>query len=1493
MSPSNVDSRIVDLGFNNKQFESGTKESLKSLETLKQSLNFDETSQSLKGLDAAGKKFSLKGIASGVEQISSRFSALGAVGFAVIQRLTNSAIDFGKKMMSQLTEPMRTGFEEYETQMNAIQTVLANTESKGTTLEDVSAALNELNTYADKTIYNFTEMTRNIGTFTAAGVDLDTSTAAIKGIANLAAVSGSNSQQASTAMYQLSQALSSGTVKLMDWNSVVNAGMGGQVFQDALMETARVHGIAIDDMIEQRGSFRETLQEGWLSSEVLLETLSKFTGDLSREQLLSMGYAEDQIDGILRLGQTANDAATKVKTLTQLQDTLKEAMQSGWTKTWELIVGDFEESKELFTYISDTFGAMIGESADARNSMLEDWKRFAGREALVQSLKNTIEGLMSIMTPVREAFREIFPPMTGMQLASLTIKFMKLTERLKISGETSDKIKRIFTGIFSLFKVGAKIVGVIATAFLNFGKWISGTIKITRALSGKEGLGFLDWLANIGDKLAGLDEAIDWEAFANGLRDALAQVFTHLTMFYEHVKKAFNFLKENIPPAVENIKQFGQSVKEEFSKAKEYIEGMIDPSVLQTITNFAAELKEKFLGLFNKTDVQKTGDFFKKIGDTLVQVAGILAKIGGAIIAGLINIGTTLGPVLKKAGGAIWDFVTNLFSGIGDMFKNADYEKIGEGIKLGLVGAIIWSIKGFIDSASGIFEGVADILEGVGDALQSWQMNLKAKTLLMIAAAIGILALSLIALSMVEAEKLAISLGIITGLFADLTLAMAGINKSGGGGAMASLQLIAMAIGITFLAIAMKKISEINPSALTQGILGIYLLTGALVAFTATMSKIKGKLAQSALGLLVFAGSLLALTGILQLIGNMDPVVLAQGLLGMGIILAELGAFLKLSDIDKMSATKGLGMLAMAGGILKLAKAVDMFGEMDTIDLIQGMIAIGLVLGELAIFAKLTAAQGPGFIQSAVAMMVMAYAMTVLSDVILELGSSDPMEVGQGLIAMGAALAVIALGLNAMTGTLPGSAALLIAAAALTIMLPVLQALGQMSLQEIGTALLALAGVFLVFGLAALLLAPVTPIIVVLAVALMALGAGLYLAGAGALAFSAAMAALAITGVAGATAIVAMVTILLTLIPIIIAALIGGLILFAQGIITATPMIGKALWALITMVLDLIAKAIPKLMKILTILLDALINLIVIKIPEFVEAVLSLLLQMLEKIVEYLPDFIQAGFDILISFLQGIRDNIADVVTVVSEIVVEFLGAVADNLPDIIQAGMDLIIAFIDGMAEAIDNNMQPLLDALGRLATAMIDGLVRGISAGYEAVKEALSGIINKAIDAIKKMLGIKSPSKVFADIASNIPEGMAVGIKKTASAVYKATEDLAKTTVDGFSGINAAIEDLMNVDENIEPVIRPIVDMTNIEDSQGIIDDVFNRSIALGTSIAKSQSVATGGLTVDKDGTIVNEGTNIKLVQNNYSPKALSRKELYRQTKNLMIPLKGLVKS
>ena len=457
-----IDEKVVEMRFDNKQFESNVATSMSTLEKLKKSLKLDGVSKGLEKINSAAKSNNLESLGDAANTVGLRFNAMYTMADQALRNITNRVQHTAESMVKALTiDPIMSGFKEYETQINAVQTIMANTSSKGTTLDQVNAALDELNKYADLTIYNFTEMTRNIGTFTAAGIDLDTSVSAIQGIANLAAVSGSTSQQASTAMYQLSQALAAGTVKLMDWNSVVNAGMGGQVFQDALKETARVHGIAIDKMIEEQGSFRETLSEGWITSEILTETLEKFTmaaeegseqWEKYKQSLMDTGYTEAQAESILKMANTATDAATKVKTFTQLWDTLKEAAQSGWTQTWEYIIGDFEEAKAFLTELHGFFSGIIEESASRRNNLIgevfsSNWEKLIGKinEAGVET------------SQFEDSIRKV---VGDNDLDSLIEKYGSIQKAAEEGAISSNTLKKALDGIGST-EAGTKISGFV------------------------------------------------------------------------------------------------------------------------------------------------------------------------------------------------------------------------------------------------------------------------------------------------------------------------------------------------------------------------------------------------------------------------------------------------------------------------------------------------------------------------------------------------------------------------------------------------------------------------------------------------------------------------------------------------------------------------------------------------------------------------------------------------------------------------------------------------------------------------------------------------------------------------------------------------------------------------------------------------------------------------------------------------------------------------
>ena len=533
-----IDEKIVKMRLENSDFESKARQTLSTL--LKLNRGVSDTPRS-------------SGMGNAIDNIASKFTNLGIIGITALQNITNKAVDAGLRIGRALTiTPVMDGFREYETKMGSIQTILANTSHKGTTLNDVTGVLDDLNHYADKTIYNFAEMTRNIGTFTAAGIDLKPAADSIKGIANLAAVSGSNSAQASTAMYQLSQAMAAGSVKLQDWNSVVNAGMGGKVFQNALIETAKVHGVNVDQMIKEEGSFRESLQRGWITTEVLTETLKKFTGELSESQLKSMGYTDKQIKDIIAMGQMATDAATKVRTITQLMDTVKEALGSGWAETWNLIIGDFEEATVLLTGINDVISGFVTKSSESRNNLVKGVKDLGGIKSAFNAIGNILKAVWSFLKPIGDGFRDIFPPITAKQITDAIKSFEQFTQELKLNESQMSNLRTFAKGLFSVLDAGLFIIKSVAKAFIGL---------IPKGTGGF----ILELAEGIGELLLSFSSGIK---SISGFNTGVGKTVGFLGALYNVAKKLVGGVISsifNVPPgalSLSNIfKEIGNSIK--------------------------------------------------------------------------------------------------------------------------------------------------------------------------------------------------------------------------------------------------------------------------------------------------------------------------------------------------------------------------------------------------------------------------------------------------------------------------------------------------------------------------------------------------------------------------------------------------------------------------------------------------------------------------------------------------------------------------------------------------------------------------------------------------------------------------------------------------------------------------------------------------------------------------------------------------------------------
>lgn len=1407
-----VDERVVEMRFDNKQFEQNIQTSLSSIDKLKRSLNLEGAAKGLETVNDAAQKCNMSPLTNAVETVRVRFSALEVMAITALQNITNSALAAGKNLVSAFTvDPIKSGFEEYETQINAVQTILANTSSKGTTLDQVNNALDELNHYADMTIYNFTEMTRNIGTFTAAGVDLDTSVAAIKGIANLAAVSGSNSQQASTAMYQLSQALAAGTVKLQDWNSVVNAGMGGQVFQDALKETAKVHGIAIDEMIKDEGSFRETLSKGWLTSDILTETLAKFTGDLNEDQLRTMGYADDQIKSIMEMGKTANDAATKVKTFTQLFDTLKEAAQSGWTQSWEIIVGDFEEAKELLTEVSDTFSAVINASADARNKMLQDWKDLGGRTMMIEAVKNVFEGLISVAKPVREAFNEIFPPMTGKQLAEITERIRDLTAKFKMGEESSKNLKNTFKSVFA-------VLDIVGQAF----KAVAGGVGELIGLFIPAGNGVLSLTGSFGEYLVKLDETVKkTDVFGKAVSTVVDIVNTAITF---------------VKTAGEKVKEFGKAAGEKF-----------DFPGFELFHSFLERVHDRMAQIGDGAGKMKSGVIvaFEMMGEALEKCK-------------FLKVMEVLWTAVKVIAGGIADAVGTMMGTLAEKLGNADFSGVLDILNSIAVGGIALSVSKFLKSVTepleglnNVLEGVTGILDGVRGCFEAYQTNLKAGTLLKIGAAIALLAGSIVAISLIDSDKLSASLGAITVLFANLLGAMAIFNKISsdtGKVSKACTAMIAMSVAVSILAGALKKVSDLDWGELARGLVGIAGLTTIVVASSKAMASGQKQVMKGATSLIIFGAAIKILASACKDLSKLQWDELGRGLTGVGVLFAEIAVFLRVAKFNGKMISTATGIVILAAAMKVLASACKDFGQMEWSEIGKGLAGIGGLLAELAIFTNLAGnakhvmstgvaliaigaamkifasavkdfgrlqwdeigrgltAMGGALAEVAIAvnlmpknmigigtgLVIVGGALEIIANCMSKFGGMQWDEIGRGLTVMGGALAELAISLNFMKGTLGGSAALLVASGALAVLAPVLSILGALSWEAIAKGLISIAGAFTIISVAGAVLTPLVPTILALSgafaligVGVLTIGAGLLAAGTGLSALAIGFTALATAGAAGATAIVAALTVIVTgiagLIPAVLTKVGEGLIAICKVIAAGAPAIGKAVKAVILTMIDVFVSCVPQLADGALQLVVGVLAALVTYTPQIVDLAFKFLIGILEGITSNLPSLIKAGIDVLMAFFAGIVDALSGIDTgallkgiagigLLSAIMLA-LSATAALVPGAmvgilgmgaVVAEMALVLAAVGllsklpGLSWLIGEGgklLQGIGTAIGQFVGGIVGGFMSGVSSQFPQIGADLSAFMNNV--------------QPFLQGASQIQPSMMDGVKALAETV------------------------------------------------------------------------------------------------------------------------------
>ena len=970
---TSIDQRIVEMQFDNGQFERGAKQSIETLDKLDKSLDLRESAKNLTALSDAGKNFSLDGVASGIEVVQQKFTALEIMGITALQRITNQAITTGENLVKSLSlDQIAQGFGKYEQKTTSVQTIVNAT---GESIDSVSEKLAKLNWFTDETSYNFTDMIANIGKFTSMGIDLDTSVTAMEGIANWAAISGQGVNEASHAMYNLSQAIGVGAVKLMDWKSIENANMATKEFKETAIETAKALGELNAQGKTAKGTavtvenFSSTLSEAWFTSDVLLKTLNKYgeyadqVYTVATEKGLTCAQAMEQVNGeTMNLGERAFKAAQEAKTFTEAIDSVKDAVSTGWANTFEIIFGNYEEAKNMWTDLANDLYDIFAGGAEDRNNFLEEvfaanmasidgLDRPSGRELMIQSVANALQMVKQQMDIVKGSWDDVFPPVTANQVYKFLQRIEKLSEKLVLSDDNADKLKRTLKGLFS-------ILGIVKDAVTKLTK--SG-LKVLNTLIGDMNLNILDYTSNIGDYIVGLREWLNTNTKLNAV-----------------IGKGTDFLVNGI--------------------IKNGLSGILN--VLNKLGDSAGNFGAIFSGVGSAigTVIDNVWKGLKTVFSWFTENISLKGVLG--VITAILGVLT--GKELYGAASGIQEFVSKIFS------------------KTGLE-----------EEKANIIDKITNLFDSLHNTLQSFTSGIKVTSLFAIAAAIGILAAAMNSMSNLRFPDILKSLTAIGLMLGMLTITLdsmsKSLNKTGSKGLIkAGVSLVLVAEAINILAKAMGNIGELSINDIGKGLIGI---GGGLIELCAALKVLNGtKISfRTSLSMLALAESCNILANALDKFSNMQWDEIKRGLVGMGGALGELVAALAI--LNKFGGAGSIlgaaSIFAIVRSLKKLSDALKEFGNLSWDEIKHGLVGMGGALAEVgSVIGLVGKTSGFSGLFGSGGIFIAVQSLEKLAKAFKQFSNMQWDEIKRGLVGMGGALLEVG-GMSGSLGKISGFSGIL------------------------------------------------------------------------------------------------------------------------------------------------------------------------------------------------------------------------------------------------------------------------------------------------------------------------------------------------------------------------------------------------------------------------------------------------------------------------------------
>lgn len=1382
-SATTIDERIVEMRFDNKQFESGAKETMDTLDKLKTALNLSTSAKSLEGLDKAAKSISLEGIASGIESLQNRFSTLGIVGMRVIENITDGLMGGLSRAVGFVSDAIVSGgikramnIENAHFQLQA----LLKDEAK------VQAVMDDAMKSVDGTAYAYDEAAKAASQFAASGLQAgDEMLGALRGIVGVAAMTNSeyesisrifttvagNGRLMGDQLLQLSSRGLNAASTIADFFNGVND--GSKEATDSVKELIKSlsKGLTVTE-----GDIREFVSDGKISFEIFSAAMTEaFADSAERANETFTGAFSNMKSALARIGaEFVSPLVAQNSEVVKLFNALR--VQINNVKKTLTFDKELKNTNALSKQFTDQVLAM----AKAATTFVENADVTKPMEIFyygLETVKNGAKGLYSVLAPLGRAFKETFN-FSMDDAVNVAEKIESITAKMKLSEEGSKNLHDAFKGVFD-------VVALLGDGFISL---LSAILPIEKPVN------------SLGGGLLGL---------AGDAGRALTQ-FTQWVRSSPDIAKAYDMVSDGIETASNWLSNF-------INHAGDFVDAVKNFPLVQKVISGISDAFNTLSEVVGKVEFRLTP--FTDVLGILLSVIETAGPITVSIVKGIGNAFSFLMDSVSKVLG------TGGFNSIYDLFNVAVLSGIG--IQLS---KFVENINKTVTSAGGFLSGIKKIISGVTRTFDELQTTLKADTLKKIAISLALITGSIFVLSMIDSEKLTESLGAVSILLGELTGIFVLLNKLNKNkkGAIESLgALTSMAFSILVLSSALKKISDIDSDKLLGSLGAISALLIEMTGVAVILSKYGGKVKTGAVGIIAFSAAIYILTSSVKKLGELDVDTLTKGLLSVGALLAELAGFMVVAKFGKFKPSQAVGIVILSASLLILQKAVEGFGSMDVNKLLTGIVAIAAVLAEIAAFS-FAAGESKHILSTSVSLIIMAQALTmlekpmvlfgsmnlkqigkgllamggalaeitlamrlmpknaltigvgllavagaltVISDVVLKMSVMSWEEIGKGMVTLGGSMAILAIAMNAMRGTLGASAAMLVLSAALAIFVPVLKSLSSMSWEEIAKGLLTLGAAFAVVGVAGMLLSPVIPAILGLAGAMALLGVAAAAVGVGVLALSVGLTTLAASGIAGAAALVEVVKILV----------VGVL----NAITDSAAALGAAVKTVILTACDVIIECVPVIVKTILVVIKEVLTALADNGPEIVSQLLRFIIGVIDALAADLPTVIQSVVNLFMQFFAGIAQALKGMDTsaliegivgigLLSAIMLA-LAAMATLAPSAMIgvlamaatiAELSIVLAAIGGLAQIpglkwLIGEGGVLLQGIGTAIGKFIGGIVGGIMGGVASQLPLIGS------DLSSFMLNVKP----FIDGASKIDSSMMDGVNALAKTILLLT--------------------------------------------------------------------------------------------------------------------------